>query len=187
MKEWCDSDYDKQNIYVVNYETDNAGILLHIVIYKQTMRGVINGDRNYFLLKHIYLPTVLVSSCYSCFLAVMSAIISTYSYKCCRVFMFKLCYLYLFRHTGVQYGFHIRERSSINSNTSGKNYLPVRIRSPPFVSGIRVAQSLIFFVVLEWCDSDYDKQNIYVVNYETDNAGILLHIVIYKQTMRAYC
>jgi hypothetical protein len=61
--------------------------------------------------------------------------------------MFKLCYLYVFRHTGVQYGFHIRERSSINSNTSGKNYIPVRIRSPPFVSGIRVAQSLIFFVV----------------------------------------
>jgi len=72
----------------------------------------------------------------------------------CRGFMFYLCYLYFFTYTGVKHDFHNQTMFvSFNSNMMGvtcgagtANHFGAPGFTPGF-SGIRVTQSLVFYVI----------------------------------------
>ena len=73
-------------------------------------------------------------------------------------FMFYLCYLYLFTHTGVQHDFHITWCSCRLTVTRRVSHveqellsLPEHPSSPPVFSGVRVALSLVFCVMFCGC------------------------------------
>jgi len=82
--------------------------------------------------------------------------------------MFYLCVLYLFTYTGVQHDFHIR-LVSFNSNTTGVTCgagTANRSGAPEFIpvfNGVRVARSLVFFVML--CRSLFVLLSIFIFSH----------------------